>query len=104
MSTDPLNPPDATSSGQNPVSEFPKPASQSQDDVATRSRTAICAREGCDQEFTRKRGRMPQRYCSTRCRWKAWEKDHPRVSKEEMLQLAANLRARAAASTGLGIQ
>ena len=33
--------------------------------------------ETCGNE--RKTSRGNQRYCSTACRWKAWDKTHPRV-------------------------
>lgn len=48
--------------------------------VATLSRGAICAREGCGKPLPARsvaRG-SPMRFCSARCRWLAWNAAHPR--------------------------
>jgi hypothetical protein len=49
--------------------------------VATFLSAPICAREGCGRAFEPRRGGKPQRFCSARCRWLAWEAQHPRASR-----------------------
>src|SRR5687768_17029393 len=43
-------------------------------------RRTICAHPGCGRPFDPRRGGVAQRYCSPRCRWRAWDEAHPRVS------------------------
>jgi hypothetical protein len=40
-------------------------------------RQRICTLEGCGRAF--RPGREWQRFCSTTCRYRAWDLDHPRV-------------------------
>ncbi len=39
----------------------------------------ICGYEGCKKEFTAKRRGIDQKYCSSKCAWRAWEERNPRV-------------------------
>ncbi len=59
---------------------FARPVGAGQENAATFLPDPICAREGCSRPFHPRRGGKPQRYCSPRCRWLAWEAKHPRVT------------------------
>lgn len=40
---------------------------------------SLCANPACGQPFVNQGKRMPQRFCSTRCRYAVWVAAHPRA-------------------------